>query len=378
MDSIALWCSHRRCSRLAAAGLAAGHSRPASGAGSRSGCLLLVAAAGLVAAFAELRRRTTPASRRWCVAVACSPRSPAAGCSRPRSSRLVDRDSAAHADSVDQAGERAARRRLDRRPGAAGGLRHPGRRLARGPGRRAGPQGPGPLPRAAQQETPGTAERFIIGTFTSVLWAVACAGAAITDGLRPHGGPDVTSSSAMTASRVRPQRPGGRRHRRRQPATAWRVGMPCRPPGSGGSGAAVVLGATSGRVHDRATGELAADGIDAFATSSAGPGPTSPPRGVVLLAPSTRRAGRRAVERTRRELELRLDRAEDDLHAARSAECLADALGAGVGRRRWRPGRRSPPASNHRQRAFQRSDRVRRPAAPSRRRPRRRRSRAHG
>jgi hypothetical protein len=29
-------------------------------------------------------------------------------------------------------------------------------------------------------ETPGAAERFIIGTFTSVLWAVACAGAAIT------------------------------------------------------------------------------------------------------------------------------------------------------------------------------------------------------
>lgn len=27
-------------------------------------------------------------------------------------------------------------------------------------------------------ETPGAAERFIIGTFTSVLWAVACAGAA--------------------------------------------------------------------------------------------------------------------------------------------------------------------------------------------------------
>jgi len=29
-------------------------------------------------------------------------------------------------------------------------------------------------------ETPGAAERFIIGTFTSVLWAVACAAAAIT------------------------------------------------------------------------------------------------------------------------------------------------------------------------------------------------------
>ncbi|WP_067438298.1 hypothetical protein [Nocardioides jensenii] len=27
-------------------------------------------------------------------------------------------------------------------------------------------------------ETPGAAERFIIGTFTSVLWAIACAGAA--------------------------------------------------------------------------------------------------------------------------------------------------------------------------------------------------------
>ena len=29
-------------------------------------------------------------------------------------------------------------------------------------------------------ETDGAAERFIIGTFTSVLWAVACAGAAVT------------------------------------------------------------------------------------------------------------------------------------------------------------------------------------------------------
>ena len=29
-------------------------------------------------------------------------------------------------------------------------------------------------------ETPGAAERFIIGTFTSVLWAVACAGAVLT------------------------------------------------------------------------------------------------------------------------------------------------------------------------------------------------------
>jgi hypothetical protein len=29
-------------------------------------------------------------------------------------------------------------------------------------------------------DTEGAAERFIIGTFTSVLWAVACTGAAVT------------------------------------------------------------------------------------------------------------------------------------------------------------------------------------------------------
>ena len=60
-----------------------------------------------------------------------------------------------------------------RRPGAAA------RRLARGPGRRARPEGAGPLPRAAGPSTArGAAERFIIGTFASVLWAAACAGVA--------------------------------------------------------------------------------------------------------------------------------------------------------------------------------------------------------
>ena len=49
-----------------------------------------------------------------------------------------------------RAGAGAARRRLDRRPRAGRGVRQPRRRLARGAGGRAGPQGPGPLPRAAQ------------------------------------------------------------------------------------------------------------------------------------------------------------------------------------------------------------------------------------
>jgi hypothetical protein len=37
-------------------------------------------------------------------------------------------------------------------------------------------KGLGRYPELRSQENPGTAERFIIGTFTSVLWASACAG----------------------------------------------------------------------------------------------------------------------------------------------------------------------------------------------------------
>ncbi len=37
-------------------------------------------------------------------------------------------------------------------------------------------KGLGRYPELKNQEHPGTAERFIIGTFTSVLWAVGCAG----------------------------------------------------------------------------------------------------------------------------------------------------------------------------------------------------------
>jgi hypothetical protein len=39
-----------------------------------------------------------------------------------------------------------------------------------------GLKGLGRYPELRNQEHTGTAERFIIGTFTSVLWAVACAG----------------------------------------------------------------------------------------------------------------------------------------------------------------------------------------------------------
>lgn len=39
-------------------------------------------------------------------------------------------------------------------------------------------KGLGRYPELRSGESPGAAERFIIGTFTSVLWAVACAGAA--------------------------------------------------------------------------------------------------------------------------------------------------------------------------------------------------------
>jgi hypothetical protein len=39
-------------------------------------------------------------------------------------------------------------------------------------------KGLGRYPELRTGQSPGTAERFIIGTFTSVLWAVACAGAA--------------------------------------------------------------------------------------------------------------------------------------------------------------------------------------------------------
>ena len=37
-------------------------------------------------------------------------------------------------------------------------------------------KGLGRYPELRSQDNPGTAERFIIGTFTSVLWACACAG----------------------------------------------------------------------------------------------------------------------------------------------------------------------------------------------------------
>lgn len=37
-------------------------------------------------------------------------------------------------------------------------------------------KGLGRYPELKNQEHPGTAERFIIGTFASVLWAVGCAG----------------------------------------------------------------------------------------------------------------------------------------------------------------------------------------------------------
>ncbi len=41
-----------------------------------------------------------------------------------------------------------------------------------------GIKGLGRYPELRNDDHPGTAERFIIGTFTSVLWAVACAGVA--------------------------------------------------------------------------------------------------------------------------------------------------------------------------------------------------------
>jgi len=40
-------------------------------------------------------------------------------------------------------------------------------------------KGLGRYPELRNQDDTGVAERFIIGTFTSVLWAVACAGAAV-------------------------------------------------------------------------------------------------------------------------------------------------------------------------------------------------------
>jgi hypothetical protein len=40
-------------------------------------------------------------------------------------------------------------------------------------------KGLGRYPELRNQEDTGVAERFIIGTFTSVLWAVACAGVAL-------------------------------------------------------------------------------------------------------------------------------------------------------------------------------------------------------
>ena len=41
-----------------------------------------------------------------------------------------------------------------------------------------GLKGIGRYPELRHGDSSGTAERFIIGTFTSVLWAVACAGVA--------------------------------------------------------------------------------------------------------------------------------------------------------------------------------------------------------
>jgi hypothetical protein len=40
-------------------------------------------------------------------------------------------------------------------------------------------KGLGRYPELRSQDDTGVAERFIIGTFTSVLWAVACAGVAV-------------------------------------------------------------------------------------------------------------------------------------------------------------------------------------------------------
>ena len=63
-----------------------------------------------------------------------------------------------------------------------------------------GAQGPGPLPRArATRSRTGAAERFIIGTFTSVLWAAACAG--------------VVAAALSAYSRLTMRTPRGRRSR---------------------------------------------------------------------------------------------------------------------------------------------------------------------
>ena len=51
--------------------------------------------------------------------------------------------------------------------------------LARGHRHRAGRQEPRPLPRAAGRHSSAAAERFIIGTFVSTLFACACAGVAL-------------------------------------------------------------------------------------------------------------------------------------------------------------------------------------------------------
>ena len=89
------------------------------------------------------------------------------------------------AGPVDRAGTRldrgrrrgAPRRRVDRRARAGRRLREPGRGDAGGRRDRPGLKGLGRYPELRNPEdSPGAAERFIIGTFTSVLWAAACAG----------------------------------------------------------------------------------------------------------------------------------------------------------------------------------------------------------
>ncbi len=142
-------------------------------------CLALVGAAGIVAAFAE-GALDDHGGRTLVVAVACLAAVAGGGLLTPQVFALVDRDSQRAATSVTSAGSVL-------RGGAwIGALERVAvfaTLVAGWPAGLAvvlGLKGLGRYPELRNQEHTATAERFIIGTFTSVLWAAACAAIAIT------------------------------------------------------------------------------------------------------------------------------------------------------------------------------------------------------
>ena len=143
-------------------------------------CLALVGAAGIVAVFADVPAVDDQPGRSLVVAAACLAAVAGGGLLTPQVFALVDRGSHGAAASVTSAATVL-------RGGAwIGALERAAVFAALVAGWPAGLavvlglKGLGRYPELRNQEHTATAERFIIGTFTSVLWAAACAAIAVT------------------------------------------------------------------------------------------------------------------------------------------------------------------------------------------------------